>query len=115
MYPVPQDFSLNSGELDGCSCNQVTSNTLKAKETLCIRAPKSLSNYLPFPLLIVADLKEKNKRKDKLARNFSEGWIEFISKRVAKDVASNLNMTQVGGKKRSKSHDVNWNIKYLPG
>jgi len=61
------------------------------------------------------DLKERNKRKDKLARNFTEGWIEFISKRVAKEVATNLNMTQVGGKKRSKSHDINWNIKYLPG
>lgn len=61
------------------------------------------------------DLKERNKRKDKLARNFTEGWVEFISKRVAKEVATNLNMTQVGGKKRSKSHDTNWNIKYLPG
>jgi len=61
------------------------------------------------------DLKERNKRKDKLARNFTEGWVEFNSKRVAKDVASNLNLTQVGGKKRAKSHDVIWNIKYLPG
>jgi len=61
------------------------------------------------------DLKERNKRKDKLARNFTEGWVEFNSKRVAKDVATNLNLTQVGGKKRAKSHDVTWNIKYLPG
>lgn len=61
------------------------------------------------------DLKEKSKRKDKLARNFTEGWIEFTSKRVAKDVAANLNLSQVGGKKRSKAHDVTWNIKYLPG
>jgi len=61
------------------------------------------------------DLKERSKRKDKLARNFTEGWVEFNSKRVAKDVATNLNLTQVGGKKRAKSHDVTWNIKYLPG
>lgn len=60
------------------------------------------------------DAKEKSKRKDKLARNFTEGWIEFMSKRVAKDVAGNLNNTAVGGKKRSKAHDVIWNIKYLP-
>jgi len=60
------------------------------------------------------DLKEKSKRKDKLARHFTEGWIEFLSKRVAKEVASNLNNTPVGGKKRSKAHDVLWNIKYLP-
>merc|ERR1712077_112782 len=60
------------------------------------------------------DLKEKNKRKDKIARHFTEGWIEFLSKRVAKEVATNLNNTPVGGKKRSKAHDVLWNIKYLP-
>jgi len=60
------------------------------------------------------DMKEKAKRKDKLARNFTEGWIEFLSKRDAKAVASNLNNTLVGGKKRSKAHDVLWNIKYLP-
>jgi ESF2/ABP1 family protein len=60
------------------------------------------------------DMKEKAKRKDKLARHFTEGWIEFLSKRAAKEVASNLNNTLVGGKKRSKAHDVLWNIKYLP-
>merc|ERR1712045_268697 len=60
------------------------------------------------------DMKEKNKRKDKIARNFTEGWIEFLSKRAAKEVASNLNNTPVAGKKRSKAHDVLWNIKYLP-
>jgi len=59
-------------------------------------------------------MKEKSKRKDKLARHFTEGWIEFLSKRAAKEVASNLNNTPVGGKKRSKAHDVLWNIKYLP-
>merc|ERR1712141_404671 len=62
----------------------------------------------------MGDLKEKNKRKDKIARHFTEGWIEFLSKRTAKEVASNLNNTPVGGKKRAKSHDVLWNIKYLP-
>merc|ERR1719189_713125 len=60
------------------------------------------------------DMKEKQKRKDKMARQFTEGWIEFQSKRSAKEVAANLNTTPVGGKKRSKSHDVLWNIKYLP-
>ena len=54
----------------------------------------------------ISDLKEKNKRKDKIARNFTEGWIEFQSKRAAKEVATNLNNTPVGGKKRAKSHDV---------
>ena len=60
------------------------------------------------------DLKEKAKRRDKMARNFTEGWIEFLSKRAAKEVANKLNNVQVGGSKRSKSHDILWNIKYLP-
>lgn len=67
-----------------------------------------------FYFLIFADMKEKQKRKDKMARQFTEGWIEFQSKRSAKEVAANLNTTPVGGKKRSKAHDVLWNIKYLP-
>jgi ESF2/ABP1 family protein len=60
-----------------------------------------------------SDLKEKEKSKDGIARHFIEGWVEFLSKKVAKDVAGKLNNTQVGGKKRSKAHDVLWNIKYL--
>lgn len=62
------------------------------------------------------DTKGKNSGKSgpKTGLTFTEGWIEFISKRVAQDVAQNLNTTPVGGKKRSKAHDVLWNIKYLP-
>ena len=67
-----------------------------------------------FQFQYFTDLKEKQKRKDKIARQFTEGWIEFQSKRAAKEVATNLNNTPVGGKKRSKAHDVLWNIKYLP-
>ena len=62
---------------------------------------------------LFSDEREKAKSKDGLARNFTEGWIEFTSKRVAKNVAENLNNTNVGGSKRSKAHDVIWNIKYL--
>ena len=47
-------------------------------------------------------------------RVFTEGWIEFRSKRVAKSVAETLNCNPVGGKRRSKAHDELWNIKYLP-
>lgn len=44
---------------------------------------------------------------------FSEGWIEFSDKRIAKRVALSLNNTQVGGKKRSPYYADLWNIKYL--
>lgn len=47
-------------------------------------------------------------------RLFTEGWIEFKSKRVARSVAETLNRTLVGGKRRSKAYDELWNIKYLP-
>ena len=53
---------------------------------------------------------EKKKRSNK----FSEGWVEFKSKRVAKVVAERLNNTKVGGKRRSRYHECLWNIKYLP-
>ena len=45
---------------------------------------------------------------------FTEGWVEFMSKRLAKEVAQRVNNTPVGGNKRSKAHDALWNIKYLP-
>ncbi|KAK6618096.1 hypothetical protein RUM44_002538 [Polyplax serrata] len=54
-----------------------------------------------------------NKKKPPV--HFSEGWVEFESKRVAKMVAETLNNTQIGGKKSSKFYDYTWNIKYLSG
>ncbi|KAF9162066.1 RNA-binding ATPase activator esf2 [Actinomortierella ambigua] len=47
-------------------------------------------------------------------QNFTEGWIEFKDKTVAKTVARTLNTTIIGGKKNSHYHDDIWNIKYLP-
>ncbi|XP_057810190.1 pre-rRNA-processing protein esf2-like isoform X2 [Salvia miltiorrhiza] len=46
-------------------------------------------------------------------QEFSEGWVEFIDKKVAKRVASMLNGEQIGGKKRSSIYYDLWNIKYL--
>uniref|UniRef100_A0A803MGS7 RRM domain-containing protein n=1 Tax=Chenopodium quinoa TaxID=63459 RepID=A0A803MGS7_CHEQI len=44
---------------------------------------------------------------------FSEGWVEFADKHVAKKVANMLNGEQMGGKKRSQFFYDIWNIKYL--
>ena len=63
---------------------------------------------------LFSDEKEKARSKDNRARNFREGWVEFLSKRVAKEVAGSLNSQPVGGKKRSKAHGTLWNVKYLP-
>merc|ERR1712192_112915 len=55
-----------------------------------------------------------DKQKGKFNRVFSEGWIEFASKKVARMAAERLNCQPVGGKRKSKAHDQTWNIKYLP-
>ncbi|KAK3841858.1 MAG: hypothetical protein J3R72DRAFT_482977 [Linnemannia gamsii] len=47
-------------------------------------------------------------------QNFSEGWVEFKDKSIAKQVANSLNATIIGGSKKSFYHDDMWNIKYLP-
>lgn len=46
-------------------------------------------------------------------QGFSEGWVEFTKKGVAKRVANVLNGEQIGGKKRSSFYYDLWNIKYL--
>ncbi|CAG8499319.1 3675_t:CDS:2 [Paraglomus occultum] len=53
-------------------------------------------------------------------KNYTEGWVEFLDKNVAKVVANTLNAKPIdylakGGKKRFYYHDDLWNIKYLPG
>ncbi|KAK9869909.1 hypothetical protein WA026_003625 [Henosepilachna vigintioctopunctata] len=55
------------------------------------------------------------KSKKKGTKKFSEGWIEFERKSVAKKVAQLLNNTQVSNRKKSKQYDCLWNIKYLSG
>ncbi|KAJ3683779.1 hypothetical protein LUZ60_014006 [Juncus effusus] len=44
---------------------------------------------------------------------FTEGWVEFSKKSVAKRVAKMLNNQQIGGRKRNPFYYDIWNIKYL--
>jgi len=48
-------------------------------------------------------------------KQFTDGWVEFASKRDAKIVAETLNAHIIGGKKGGWYHDDVWNIKYLKG
>lgn len=48
-------------------------------------------------------------------KSFTDGWVEFKSKKDAKIVAETLNGNIVGGKKGNFYHDDVWNIKYLKG
>ncbi|CAI2183070.1 8260_t:CDS:2 [Funneliformis geosporum] len=46
-------------------------------------------------------------------KKYTEGWVEFLDKKVAKLVAKTLNAQPIGGNKRNYYHDDLWNIKYL--
>ena len=58
-------------------------------------------------------LQPNEKASKKKNRVFTEGWIEFTDKKVAKMIAASLNNKQVGGKRRSPWYEEMWNIKYL--
>eukprot|EP00041_Stephanoeca_diplocostata_P016868 m.334659 g.334659 ORF g.334659 m.334659 type:complete len:235 (-) comp20510_c0_seq2:297-1001(-) len=47
-------------------------------------------------------------------QNYTEGWVEFEDKRIARQVAESLNGTIIGGKKGSFYHDDMWTMLYLP-
>lgn len=48
-------------------------------------------------------------------RSFTDGWVEFLSKKEAKIAAETLNGNIIGGKKGNFYHDDLWNMKYLKG
>ncbi|KAJ5497347.1 Nucleotide-binding alpha-beta plait [Penicillium fimorum] len=54
-----------------------------------------------------------NRNRSNKRKLYTEGWIEFRSKKTAKICAETLNATIVGGLKSSWYHDDVWNIKYL--
>ena len=49
------------------------------------------------------------------ARRYIDGWVEFLDKRMAKQVALTLNGTTVGGRKRGYWYDDVWSVRYLKG
>ena len=46
---------------------------------------------------------------------FTEGWVEFKDKRIAKRVVEMLNCKAVGGKRKNPWYEELWNMKYLHG
>ncbi|CAG07270.1 unnamed protein product, partial [Tetraodon nigroviridis] len=55
----------------------------------------------------------RRKKKSGLRRcDFTEGWVEFRDKRVAKKVAASLHNTPMGTKKRQKYYSDLWSIKW---
>lgn len=68
-------------------------------------------NYLSS---FVGDDKKKKKKRKPFARHFTEGWVEFESKRVAKQIVPLLNNKQISSRKKSQFYDYIWSMKYLP-
>lgn len=66
--------------------------------------------------IFISEDTSKGTKSKKFKRNlhFTEGWLEFKSKRKAKQVHMFLNNQPVGGKKKNPYYDMLWNIKYLP-
>ncbi|KAL1405225.1 RNA-binding ATPase activator esf2 [Vanrija albida] len=58
--------------------------------------------------------KEKKQKKHQSA-NFTEAWIEFDDKSIAKTVAKMLNAQVIGGKKGDRWRDDIWTMRYLSG
>ncbi|KAG6811247.1 hypothetical protein H0H92_008365 [Tricholoma furcatifolium] len=46
--------------------------------------------------------------------HFTEGWVEFKDKKIARSVAEMLNAQPIGGKKGTRWYDDVWTMKYLP-
>ncbi|GFY40756.1 activator of basal transcription 1 [Trichonephila inaurata madagascariensis] len=53
-------------------------------------------------------------KRGKPSKFFSEGWVEFASRKIAKRVAESLNNSQVGGRRNTPYFDALWSIRYLP-
>lgn len=58
-------------------------------------------------------LRRKKKKSGSRQCNFTEGWVEFRDKRVAKRVAASLHNTPMGTRKRQRFFSDLWSIKYL--
>merc|ERR1712013_294469 len=83
-----------------------------------LKIRKSLQQYGTIGRLFlqpedVATRKQRKKSGGHARKQFTEGWVEYTDKRVAKRVALALNNSTMGGKKGNFHHDDIWNIKYL--
>lgn len=71
----------------------------------------------PRPMSRIADPKRaylRRKYTSTKKAHFTEGWVEFKDKRVARSVAEMLNAQPIGGKKGTRWRDDVWTMKYLP-
>ncbi|KAJ9613193.1 RNA-binding ATPase activator esf2 [Cladophialophora chaetospira] len=76
-------------------------------------------NFSPIKRIFLSPASKSNKSHANTGKNsrqlYTEGWIEFASKKTAKRCAETLNASTVGGKKGGYYRDDVWNMKYLRG
>eukprot|EP00798_Chlamydomonas_sp_ICE-L_P015276 gene15276-21358_t len=58
--------------------------------------------------------RERKRKGGNTGKNFTEGWVEFEDKKVAKKIAGLLNGQSMGGSRKSAYHYDLWCLKYLP-
>ncbi|XP_055634371.1 uncharacterized protein LOC129774621 [Toxorhynchites rutilus septentrionalis] len=59
-------------------------------------------------------IKKKTAKGKRAMIRYTEGWVEFKRKRVAKAVVEHLNTKPISTKKKSIFCDILWSMKYLP-
>ena len=68
---------------------------------------------------LVEEDKTKRKKRRKAGgsggKRYTEGWVEFESKKRAKEAGEALNMSRITNHKGSPHYDDVWNIKFLKG
>jgi ESF2/ABP1 family protein len=84
------------------------------KHFLAPHAPSGLGRIFLTPEDHVAHTRRVKSGGNK-KKSFTDGWVEFVSKREARIAAETLNGNIIGGKKGGFYHDDLWNIKYLKG
>jgi ESF2/ABP1 family protein len=84
------------------------------KHFLSPHAPSGLGRIFLTPEDHVAHTRRVKSGGNK-KKSFTDGWVEFVSKREARIAAESLNGNIIGGKKGGFYHDDLWNIKYLKG
>lgn len=84
------------------------------KHFLAPHAPKGLGRVFLTPEDHASHTRRVKSGGNK-KKSFTDGWVEFVSKREAKHAAETLNGNIIGGKKGNFYHDDLWSMKYLKG
>ncbi|GMT28123.1 hypothetical protein PFISCL1PPCAC_19420, partial [Pristionchus fissidentatus] len=78
------------------------------------RMRAEMSKYASIGRIFLQQEKRRG-TKGKTMKRYTEGWVEFHSKSLAKRVALTLNNNEVACNRRSAAAGTFWNCKYLPG